>query len=745
MSAPQRYVAFLRAINVGGRVVKMPELKKIFEGLGFLDVTTFIASGNVIFSSPIKDTAKLEKTIERALHESLGYEVTTFVRSIEEISAVADHQPFVELRKNPKAGTLYIGFLPASPTAAACRAVKKLSCDSDQLVINGRELYWMSRTSFSQSNISGALLERTLKMPATVRNVNTVRRLAAKYALVFALCVLTTSLLTGQRQNAATRPVVGRSVVATTFGIVAASQPLAARAGVQILERGGNAIDAAIAANATIGLMEPTGNGIGGDLFIIYYDAKTGTVHGLNSSGWAPSGLTVDVLAAKGIKTMPQRGIHSVTVPGVVAGWDAMRSKFGSKPFSELLAPAIYYAEHGFPLSERIASGWANSVKMHSEHPNSRKTYLIDGTRAPKAGEVFRNPDLAGSLRLIAQQGRDGYYKGKTAEAILTISREQGGTMTAADLADFQPEWVTPIATSYRGWSVYEIGPNTQGISALMMLNLMEQFPLGEYGFHSANALHVMIEAKKLAYADMLRYVGDPKFSRIPVDALLSKPRAVDRAKSIDAAKAACRVEPARLAGITDAQGSDTIYMSVIDKDGNIVSLIQSNYSGFGSGLVPPGAGFMLHNRGGLFTLEKGQPNTLEPRKRPLHTIIPAFMEKGDQRIGFGIMGGWNQGQAHAQFVSNIADYGMTIQEALEAGRFTKGTFEGCDVQIEALVPESTRAALQARGHELRVVAPRSGTFGYGQAVMRGAGGVHFGASEPRHDGAAIPQAPPIW
>jgi gamma-glutamyltranspeptidase/glutathione hydrolase len=540
-------------------------------------------------------------------------------------------------------------------------------------------------------------------------------------------------------------PVVGRSIVATTFGIVAASQPLAARAGVQILERGGNAIDAAIAANATIGLMEPTGNGIGGDLFVIYYDAKTKTVHGLNSSGWAPTGLTPEFLAAKGVTKMPQRGIHSVTVPGVVAGWDAMRAKFGSKPFSELLAPAIYYAENGFPLSETIAAGWARSVKMHSEHPNSRKTYLIDGTRAPKAGEVFRNPDLAGSLRLVAEHGRDGYYKGRTADAILQISREQGGTMTAADLAEFQPEWVQTIRTTYRGWTVHEIGPNTQGIAALMMLNLMEQYPLGEYGFHSTNALHVMIEAKKLAYADMLRYVGDPKFSRIAVEELLSKRRAIGRAKLIEAQKAACKVEPATIRGVTDSQGSDTIYMSVIDKDGNIVSLIQSNYSGFGSGLVPPGAGFMLHNRGGLFTLEKGQPNTLEPRKRPLHTIIPAFMEKGEERIGFGIMGGWNQAQAHAQFVANIADYGMTIQQALEAGRFTKGSFEGCDVDVEALVPDAARAELKARGHEIEVVRPRTGTFGYGQAVMSVPGGVHLGASEPRHDGAAIPQAPPVF
>ncbi len=251
------------------------------------------------------------------------------------------------------------------------------------------------------------------------------------------------------------RPVVGRSVVATTQGIVAASQPLAARAGVQILERGGNAIDAAIAANATIGLMEPTGNGLGGDLFIIYYEAKTGTVHGLNSSGWAPTGLTVDFLASKGIKEMPQRGIYSVTVPGVAAGWHAMREKFGTKPFSELLAPAIWYAENGFPVSERIAAGWANSVKMHSAHPNSRKTYLIDGERAPKAGEIFKNPDLAGTLRLIAEKGRDGYYRGKTAEAIVAVSKEQGGTMTLSDLSEFTPEWTTPIKTTYRGWTVH--------------------------------------------------------------------------------------------------------------------------------------------------------------------------------------------------------------------------------------------------------------------------------------------------
>ncbi len=573
-----------------------------------------------------------------------------------------------------------------------------------------------------------------------------MRRTRIAMAGFVAVVIFASMAVSGRQDAKVPPPVVGRSVVATTMGIVAASQPLAARAGVQILERGGNAIDAAIAANATMGLMEPTGSGIGGDLFILYYEARTGTVHGLNASGWAPTGLTPDLLASKGITKMPQRGIYSVTVPGVVAGWDAMRSKFGTKPFSELLAPAIYYAENGFPVHEVVAAGWARSAKMHSEHPNSKKTYLVDGgTRAPRAGEVFKNPDLAGSLRRIAEKGRDGYYKGPTADAIVQISKEQGGTFTLADLAEFEPEWVTPVRTEYRGWNVYEIGPNTQGVAALMMLNLMERYPIGQMGFHSPDAMHIMIEAKKLAYADMLKHVGDPRFSTIPTSALLDKGRASERAKLIDMAHASCSVQPGRLSGVTDAQGHDTIYMTVVDKDGNIVSLIQSNYSGFGSGLVPPDTGFMLQNRGGLFSLEKNQPNTLAPRKRPLHTIIPAFMERGETKIGFGIMGGWNQGQAHAQFVSNIVDHGFTIQQALEAGRFTKGTFEGCDLDIEALVPQATRAALTSRGHVLKVAEPRSGTFGYGQAVMDGPGGVHFGASEPRHDGAAIPQAPPVF
>jgi gamma-glutamyltranspeptidase/glutathione hydrolase len=538
--------------------------------------------------------------------------------------------------------------------------------------------------------------------------------------------------------------VPGRSKVATTYGIVAASQPLAARAGVQVLEHGGNAVDAAIAANAVMGLVEPHYNGIGGDLFAIYYEAKTGKLHGLNAGGWAPTGLTPQLLREKGWSRMPGDGIYSVTVPGAVAGWEALRSRFGKLPLSDSLASAIFYAQEGFPVTDVISRDWAAQLTRLTASRNAADTYLIDG-RTPRAGEIFKNPQLAESYRLIAARGPAGFYEGRTAEALLAVSREKGGTMTAADLKEYTPEWVEPISTTYRGWTVYELPPNTQGIAALMMLNLMERYPLGEYGFHSAKALHVMIEAKKLAYADMLRYVADPRFSKVPVLPMLSKGFATRRARLINPTKAACTVEPSTLDGLTTGSGGDTIYLSVIDKDGNIVSLIQSLYSSFGSGVVPPNTGFMLHNRGALFTLEAGHPNLLAPRKRPLHTIIPAFMEKGEVKIGFGIMGGFNQAQAHAQFVAGIADYGLDVQEALEAGRFTKGTFSGCDVDVEALVPEPTRRQLTALGHDVRTIPPRTSIFGYGQAVMSNGKGVHFAGSEPRHDGAAIPEAPPVF
>ena len=567
----------------------------------------------------------------------------------------------------------------------------------------------------------------------------TTRSLRSAIVLIVALTVP----LSGQQVEKPT-VVAGRSKIATRYGIVAASQPLAAQAGVQILERGGNAVDAAIAANAVMALVEPHYNGIGGDLFAIYYEARTGKLYGLNAGGWAPAGLTPEFLEAKGFTRMPGGGIQSVTVPGAVAGWDAMRSRFGKLPMADLLAPAIYYADEGFPVTDVIADFWAGGATRLALEPLAAETFLPGG-RAPRAGEIFRNPRLAGTLRLIAQKGAAGFYEGKTADAIVAISRVKGGTMTLADLKEYKPEWVDPISTTYRGWTVYELPPNTQGIAALMMLNIMERFPIADYGFHTASTMHVEIEAKKLAYADMIRYVADPHFSNVPVTPLLGKPHGAERARLIDPRKAACDVQPSTLPGLTTSSGGDTIYLSVVDRDGNIVSLIQSLYSSFGSGIVPPDTGVMLHNRGALFTLEPGHPNLLAGRKRPLTTLVPAFMSKGDVKIGFGIMGGFNQAQAHAQFVSNVADFGLDVQEALEAGRFTKTSFDGCDVDVEALVPEKTRNELEALGHEVTVIPPRTGVFGYGQAVMSDGTGVHFGGSEPRHDGEAIPEAPPVF
>jgi gamma-glutamyltranspeptidase/glutathione hydrolase len=536
-----------------------------------------------------------------------------------------------------------------------------------------------------------------------------------------------------------------RSVVMTKHGIVAASQTLAAAAGAKVLEAGGNAVDAAIAANAVLGLVEPTGNGIGGDLFAIVYEARTGRVHGLNSSGWSPKALTPEFLEAQGHKRMPTLGIHSVTVPGAVAGWDALHRKFGRMKWSQLFVPAATYAEEGFPLTELIAGprGWG-AVSIIKSNPRAQEIYWPGGV-APTAGDIFRNPLLAKSLRLIAERGKDAYYKGPIAEAIVEASKEAGGTLTAADLAEFEPEWVEPVTTTYRGWQVYELPPNGQGIAALAMLNIMERFPLKEWGHNSAKTLHAMIEAKKLAYADMLRYVGDPRFSKIPIAEMASKDLAAKRAALIDPQRASCQVLPSELKKIAGAPGADTIYMSAVDAEGNIVSLIQSNYMGFGSGVVPPGTGFMLQNRGALFTLERNHANTLAPRKRPLHTIIPAFMQKDGVKIGFGIMGGWNQSQAHAQFVSNVVDHGFNVQWALEAARFTKETFEGCDVQVERRIPSAAVEELRKLGHDVRVTTPFSGTMGGGQAVMVNGSGVKFGGSDPRKDGAAVPQSPGFW
>ncbi|MBI3850368.1 MAG: gamma-glutamyltransferase [Verrucomicrobia bacterium] len=527
-----------------------------------------------------------------------------------------------------------------------------------------------------------------------------------------------------------------RSMAVSRGGIVASEHPLASQAGATILAEGGNAIDAAIAANATMGVVAPMMCGIGGDLFAIVYEAKSGKVYGLNASGWAAQGLSIEFLKSKGFAAMPSKGIHSVTVPGAVEGLEKLNRRFGKKKLADVLAPAIHFAEKGFPVTELDAEYWAGGESLLRKDENATRTYLPNG-RPPRLGEIYRNEDLAKSYRRIAAKGRDGFYQGETARHLVEYSIRQGGTIDADDLAKYSCEWVEPISTTYHGWTVYEIPPNGQGIAALTMLNLMENFPLAEYGHNSVTDLHVMIEAKKLAYADMLRYVADPKFSKIPVAGILSKEYGRQRAKLIDMDKANCHVE----AGTPPAAGNETTYLCAVDRDGNIVSLIQSNYGSFGSGLVPDQCGFVLQNRGGLFSLDPKSPNHLVGHKRPLHTIIPAMMAKGDLRIAFGIMGGWNQSQAHAQFVSNVADHKMNLQSALEAPRFSKGSFEGCDVAVESRILARVIEALTAKGHQVQVKGSFSQTVGGGQAVMRDfSAGVNYGASDPRKDGAAIPE-----
>jgi gamma-glutamyltranspeptidase / glutathione hydrolase len=558
-----------------------------------------------------------------------------------------------------------------------------------------------------------------------------------RFALVAAL-LLSPVIVPAQQLSSV--PGQGRSMVVTKFGIVSTPQFLASQAGAHILEKGGNAVDAAIAANAVMGVVQPYVNGIGGDLFVLYYEAKTGKVYGLNSSGWTPKALTIDYLKSKGVTKINPIGVETIDVPGAVAGWDALRTRFGTLPFGQLLAPAIYYAQNGFPLAERNARYWI--AKSLLNQPGYKETYDI-WPAAPTAGDLFRNPALASSLRQVAERGRDAFYNGPMTETMVKFLDAHGGTHTLEDFRDFQPEWVEPVSTTYRGWTVYELPPNGQGIAALSMLNIMEHFPMAQYGHNSVDALHVMIEAKKLAYADMYKYVGDPRFSSIPVKELISKELAAQRAKLIDMSKAASQVVPSEVSAELNKHGNSTIYLSTIDKEGNIVSLIQSNYAGYGTGFVAPGLGFSFHNRGAGFQLTPGLPNSLAGHKRPLHTIIPAFMEKGDIHIGFGIMGGWNQAQAHAQFVANIVDYGMNVQAALEQPRFTKDTFEGCDVLMEETIPADIRAGLTQRGHEIKLLEPLSFSVGQGAAVARDSSRqVNFAAGDPRSDGAAIPQEP---
>ena len=525
-------------------------------------------------------------------------------------------------------------------------------------------------------------------------------------------------------------------MVLTTGGVVASEHPLASQAGATVLARGGHAVDAAIAANAVMGVVAPMMNGIGGDLFAIVHDPATGVPHGLNGSGPAPAGLSIETLRARGITRMPQSGIHAVTVPGAAAAWSQLSTRFGRLPLADVLAPAIQLAEGGVPVAEITAAEWEGSEALLRGDPEAARVYLPGG-RSPRAGEVFRNPDLAASYRLIAADGREAFYAGDIARRIAACSARHGGALAAADLARYDAEWVAPLSTTYRGWTVYELPPNGQGIAALMMLNLLERFPIGLYGHNSAEALHTLIEAKKLAYADMARHLADPAFHPMPIATLLSKEYAAQRAREIDPWHAHPGVAP----GDLPTRGGDTTYLSTVDRHGNMVSLIQSNFANFGSGLVADGTGFVLQSRGGLFTLDPAHPNALAPGKRPLHTIIPGFMTGPGGRMAFGIMGGWNQSQAHAQFVSNVVDHGLNVQAALEAARVTKLTFEGRDVILESRVPAGVRHDLEARGHEIELHGAFSSLVGGGQCVWRDPGsGVNAGASDPRKDGAAIPE-----
>lgn len=550
---------------------------------------------------------------------------------------------------------------------------------------------------------------------------------------VYIFCMIPFFTLQAQDRSQA------RSMVISRDGIVAAESPLAAQAGVRILENGGNAVDAAIAANAAMGVVEPMMNGVGGDLFAIVYDAKSNRLYGLNASGWAPKDLTIEVLRSKGLREMPEQGIYPVTVPGMVDGWQKLADKFGRKKLAEDLAAAIRIAQDGFAVPEMTAAYWAAGTDFLRGDSSAAQTYLIHD-HPPRVGEIFKNLDLAWTLQQIAAHGRDAFYKGEIAKKILESMKHHGGVMTAQDLAEYSSEWVEPVSTTYRDWTVYELPPNGQGLAALEMLNIMEKFPLGQKFWEagSTNALHTMIEAKKLAYADLAKYIGDPRQQTLPVSTLLSKEWAAERAKLIDPAHANCDVSAGELRG-----GKDTTYLSVVDREGNMVSLIQSNYDAFGSGIVAPGTGFALHNRGALFTLDPKSPNALAGRKRPLHTIIPAFAQKGDTRLAFGIMGGWNQSQAHAQFVANVADFKMNIQAALEVPRFSKHTFSGCDVSMENRFSGNVRNELTGKGHKIDLRGAFSSVMGGGQAVLRDfATGVNYGASDPRKDGQASLELP---
>jgi gamma-glutamyltranspeptidase / glutathione hydrolase len=534
-----------------------------------------------------------------------------------------------------------------------------------------------------------------------------------------------------------------RSVVYARHGMVCAAQPLAVQAGVEILKAGGTAVDAAIATNACLGLMEPTANGLGGDLFAILWDPKAKKVVGLNGSGRAPMALTIDKVPPDSEGTIPLYSPYSWTVPGCADAWFELHAKFGKLPMKQVLAPAIRFAEEGFPLSPVIAGDWGRSVARFKDKPGFADVFMPGG-RAPKEGEIFKNPALAKTLRMLAEGGRDAYYKGPIADALVRYSQANGGFYAKEDFARHKSTWDAPIATDYHGVRVWELPPNSQGLAALQLLNLIENFDLKSMGRESADFWHVFVEAKKIAYADRARYYADPAFAKVPVEQLLSKDYAKKRAALIDMKHAANGDVPGE---VTALNRKETTYLCAADESGMMVSLIQSNYTGFGSGYVVPELGFGLQDRGGLFSLHKDHPNALAPGKRPFQTIIPAFVTKDDQPLmAFGVMGGDMQPQGHAQIIVNLIDLGMNLQEAGDAIRFhhsgssePTGTVmtDGGVLHIEDGLPASVLEELARRGHVMKPEAV--GNYGGYQAIWRDpATGVYSGATEKRKDGCAL-------
>ena len=528
-----------------------------------------------------------------------------------------------------------------------------------------------------------------------------------------------------------------RSPVLATQGMAATSQPLATQIALDILKQGGTAVDAAIAANAALGLMEPTGNGIGGDLYAIVWDAKTQQLHGLNASGRSPKSLTLEYFLQNEYEAIPSHGPLPVSVPGAVDGWFMLHEKFGKLPMSTLLKPTITYAENGFPVSQLIAYYWNRSVPLLSKWPGFVEQFTIEGA-APKEGEIWRNPNLARTLSTIAKDGRDAFYKGEIARTIAEYIKQQGGFLSYGDLATHQGNWVTPVSTNYRGYDVWELPPNGQGIAALQILNILEQYDIAAMGHDSADYVHLFTEAKKIVFEDRAKYYADSTFNEIPVRKLISKEYARQRAQLIDMQKAGLSYPAGEL------ENGDTIYLTTADAEGNMVSLIQSNYRGMGSGMTPPGLGFILQDRGELFSLQAGHANVYAPGKRPFHTIIPAFITKdGQPWMSFGLMGGPMQPQGHAQIVVNMVDFGMGIQAAGDAPRIHHSgssqptgshMSDGGILNLETGFAYSTLRELMRRGHKIQYA---NGPYGGYQAILKDANQVYWGASETRKDGQA--------